>query len=99
MSFLFSAVGQDALPVLLEKAHGALSAGGALIVHDFMVEDDKTGPRDAALWFLTCMFNCPEAVVLTPDLVRGLVEGAGFENAEARELIPGLTKVVVARKP
>ena len=99
MSFLFSAVGQDALPVLLEKAHGVLPAGGALIVHDFMVEDDKTGPRDAALWFLTCMFNCPEAVVLTPDLVRGLVEGAGFENAEARDLIPGLTKVIVARKP
>ena len=99
MSFLFSAVGEDALPVLLEKAHGALPAGGALIVHDFMVEDDKTGPRDAALWFLTCMFNCPEAVVLTPDLVQGLVEGAGFENAEARDLIPGLTKVIVARKP
>ena len=99
MSFLFSAVGQDALPVLLEKAHGVLPAGGALIVHDFMVEDDKTGPRDAALWFLTCMFNCPEAVVLTPDLVRGLVEGVGFENAEARDLIPGLTKVIVARKP
>ena len=99
MSFLFSAVGEDALPVLLEKAHGALPDGGALIVHDFMVEDDKTGPRDAALWFLTCMFNCPEAVVLTPDLVQGLVEGAGFENAEARDLIPGLTKVIVARKP
>ena len=99
MSFLFSAVGEDALPVLLEKAYGALPTGGALIVHDFMVEDDKTGPRDAALWFLTCMFNSPEAVVLTPELVLGLAEGAGFENAKARELIPGLTKVVVARKP
>ncbi len=99
MSFLFSAVGEDALSVLLEKAYGALPAGGTLIVHDFMVEDDKTGPRDAALWFLTCMFNSPEAVVLTPELVLGLVEGTGFENAETRDLIPGLTKVVVARKP
>jgi hypothetical protein len=99
MSFLFSAVAQDALPVLLERAYDALPAGGALIVHDFMVEDDKTGPSDAALWFLTCMFNCPEAVVLTPSLIQGLVETAGFENAEPRDLIPGLTKLVVARKP
>ena len=30
MSFLFSAIGEDDLPVLLEKAHGALPAGGAL---------------------------------------------------------------------
>jgi cyclopropane fatty-acyl-phospholipid synthase-like methyltransferase len=99
MSLLLCTVGQDNLPVLLEKAHGALPAGGTLIVHDFMVEDDKTGPPDAALWFLTCMFNCPEAVVLTPNLVRGLAERAGFEITEARDLIPGLTKVIVARKP
>lgn len=99
MSYLFSAVGRDALPVLLDKACAALPAGGLLIVHDFMVEDDKTGPRDGALWFLTCMFNCPEGVVLTPGLVLELCEGAGFENAEAEDLIPGLTKVIVARKP
>lgn len=99
ISFLFSAVGRSAHPVLLEKAYGALTAGGVLIVHDFMVRDDKTGPRDAALWFLTCMFNSPEAIVLTPDFILGLVEDAGFENAEARDLIPGLTKVIVARKP
>jgi hypothetical protein len=36
-----------------------------LIVHDFMVDDDKTGPAAAALWLLTCMFNDSEAVVLT----------------------------------
>ena len=99
ISFLFSAVGRGALSVLLDKAHGTLSAGGVLIVHDFMVKDDKTGPRDAALWFLTCMFNSPEAVVLTPKFILGLVEDAGFEHAEARDLIPGLTKVIVARKP
>jgi 2-hydroxy-4-(methylsulfanyl)butanoate S-methyltransferase len=99
MSYLFSAVSHDALPVLLEKAHRALPSGGTLIVHDFMVENDKTGPRDAALWFLTCMFNCPEAVVLTPGLVWTLVEEAGFKNVEARDLIPGLTKAIVASKP
>ncbi len=99
MSYLFSAVAKDSLPVLLDKAYGALPAGGTLIVHDFMAENDKTGPRDAALWFSTCMFNCPEAVVLTPELIENLVENTGFEDAVTRDLIPGLTKVMVARKP
>ena len=99
MSHLFSAVARETLPVLLEKAHGALPVGGTLIVRDFMAEDDKSGLRDAALWFLTCMFNCPEAVVLTSELIQGLAENAGFKNIETRDLIPGLTKVTVARKP
>jgi cyclopropane fatty-acyl-phospholipid synthase-like methyltransferase len=98
MSYLFSAVSRDAISVLLEKAHEALPPGGILIVHDFMVGNDKTGPRDAALWFLTCMFNCPEAVVLTPELVSDLVSEAGFEGVQVQELIPGLTQTVVGRK-
>ena len=99
MSYLFSAVGQEALPVLLEKAHGALPAGGTLVVHDFMVENDKTGPRDAALWFLTCMFNSPDAVALTPGLISREIEAAGFTGLEVADLITGLTKFARASKP
>ncbi len=99
MSYLFSAVGQEALPVLLEKAHGALPAGGTLVVHDFMVENDKTGPRDAALWFLTCMFNSPDAVALTPSLISREIEAAGFTGLEVADLITGLTKFARASKP
>jgi hypothetical protein len=45
------------------------------------------------------MFNCPEAVVLTPDLVCSLVRDAGFENIQTQDLILGLTKTVTASKP
>ena len=69
MSYLFSAVSEAAIGILLGKAFRALPPGGTLVVHDFVADDDKSGPRDAALWFLTCMFNCPDAVVLTPRLI------------------------------
>ncbi len=98
MSYLFSAVGADAIPILLGKAHETLPPGGTLIVHDFMVENDKAGPRDAALWFLTCMFNCPEALVLTPGMLSEQIKRAGFENMDVRDLIPGLTKTILAEK-
>ncbi len=54
--------------------------------------------RDTALWFLTCMFNCPEALVLTPDMLSEQIKCAGFKNVEVRDLIPGLTETILAEK-
>lgn len=82
----------------LANAYAALPAGGLLMIHDFMARNDMTGPREAGLWFLTCMFNCPDAIVLTPERVERLAQQAGFEEIETRELIPGLTQVTLARK-
>ena len=96
MSYLFSAISGEAIAALLRKAHQALPAGGAVIVHDFMVEDDKAGPPDAALWFLTCMFNCPDGIVLTPGYIARQLEEAGFAQIEIKDLVRGLTKVAVA---
>lgn len=99
MSYLFSAVDEAAIAYLLERTFANLPPGGTVVVHDFMVEDDKTGPPEAALWFLTCMFNCPEAVVLTPRMIEQKLDQAGFERIEIKDLVPGLTKLAVARKP
>ncbi len=63
------------------------------------MEDDKTGPPDAALWFLTRMFNCPEGIVLMPRFITDRLAGAGFTGIEIKELVPGLTRMAVARKP
>jgi 2-hydroxy-4-(methylsulfanyl)butanoate S-methyltransferase len=98
MSFLFSAVSEEAVGILLAKAFDTLPPGGALMIHDFIANDDKTGPLDAALWFLTCMFNCPDAVVLTPRLISDAICDAGFIEPEIAEVIPNLTKVFVAHR-
>lgn len=98
MSYLFSAVSGEDIGTLLGKAYGALPSGGILVVHDFIANDDKTGPLDAALWFLTCMFNCPDAVVLTPQLVCDEITNAGFSEAKVVDVIPNLTKAFVAHK-
>ncbi len=99
LSFLMSAVSGNAISLLFERAFAALPPGGLLVVHDFMVDDDLTGPTDAALWFLTCMFNSADACVLTPARITAEMTSAGFEQAEARPLIPDLTRVATAVKP
>jgi predicted O-methyltransferase YrrM len=98
MSYLLSAVSAGAIDDLLSLAHESLPAGGMLVVHDFMVDDDQSGPPDAALWFLTCMFNAPDGVVLTPQRIEQRIEAAGFAEVRIEPLIPDLTRFAVAVK-
>lgn len=99
ISYLLSAVGAQAIPDLLRRAFGALRPGGTLLLHDFMVEDDATGPTSAALWLLFSLLCDPDAAMLTPRLVSGLVTDAGLADVESRETIPTITRMVMARKP
>jgi hypothetical protein len=63
-----------------------------------MVDDDRSGPRNAALWFMTFVFD-PGAVSFSPSELLGLAQGAGFVDASVRDLIPGITRLLVARRP
>jgi ubiquinone/menaquinone biosynthesis C-methylase UbiE len=98
LSYLLSGVAGSAMERLCAQAYHALAPGGRLVIHDFMVDDDRSGPRNAALWFMTFLFD-PEAVSFTPSELVALVEGAGFVEVTVRDLIPGLTRLLLARKP
>jgi hypothetical protein len=89
MSYLLSAVDADCIEPLLARACSALPAGGMLVAHDFMVEDDKCGPADAALWFLTCLFNAPGAMLLTPAESNGAFAGSASSVSPSASSFPG----------
>ena len=97
LSYLLSAVAGDAIPRLARLAHDALRPGGQVLVHDFFVDDDRSGPRGAALWFVSFLFN-PHAVSLTPTATSAALRSAGFADVTVRDVIPGLTRLVVGRK-
>lgn len=99
MSYLFSGVPGDTIPGLVRKAMETLTPGGRFIVHDFMVDDSRTGPKLAALWQLQHVAFNPEAKSITSGWVRALMEAAGFVDIEVGEMIPGMTMVVHGRKP
>lgn len=99
MSYLFNGVPGEAIPELARHAWRVLNPGGQYIVHDFMVEDDRSGPTLAALWQLQHMAFTPAAKSITPLWVSGVMEGAGFGDIRVEELIPAMTKVVLSRKP
>lgn len=99
MSYLLSAVAEDDIPRLLDRAWEALKPGGRLIVHDFMLDDDRAGPDLAALWFLQYLAFSPDGVSFSPANLTAPLAERGFTAIEQRELIHDITKVVLCRKP
>jgi cyclopropane fatty-acyl-phospholipid synthase-like methyltransferase len=98
MSYLVSAVAEQSAGQLLDRALRALGPGGQLLVHDFMVEDDGRGPLSAALWLLSSMIGDPDSVALTPGWLSGQVAARGFVVERVQDVIPGITRLLLARR-
>ncbi|WP_299815324.1 methyltransferase [uncultured Roseibium sp.] len=99
MSYLFSGVPGTSIPGLVRKAGEVLTPGGRFMVHDFMVDENREGPKLAALWQLQHTAFNPEARSITSDYVAGLMEAAGFDEVKTEVMIPGMTMLVHGRKP
>ncbi|MBV1869174.1 MAG: methyltransferase domain-containing protein [Marinosulfonomonas sp.] len=99
MSYLMSGVPGDDVEGLLSKAFEALAPGGKLMVHDFMIEEDRRGPALAALWQLQHMAFTPDARSLSVGWLTETAKRIGFEVTSVGSLIPAMTKLVVLSKP
>lgn len=99
MSYICGGVPREGIPTLFEKAYAALNSGGRLIIHDFMVENDRTGPSLAALWALQHMCYTPDGIALTPGLLSENLVATGFPKPMERDLIPQMTRLLVTAKP
>jgi len=99
MSYLFSGVSGEEVPRLVQYAFDCLAPGGNYMVHDFMVEDDRAGPKLAALWQLQHMAFTPDAHSVTAGWLIEEMKKVGFVDIQDDQTIPGLTHLVHARKP
>ena len=99
MSYLLSGIKGEEIPGLIEKAFNYLRPGGICLVHDFMLDNDRSGPKLTALWQLQHLAFTPNAQSITPNWLEGHMEGVGFIVRPEKVLIPGLTKLITAEKP
>lgn len=98
MSYLISAVGEADIPELLERGWAALKPGGRLVIHDFMLDQDRAGPFSAAAFFLSYLALRTDPISFTAADLEPLVATAGFGAMESGVMIPGITKYMTARK-
>jgi ubiquinone/menaquinone biosynthesis C-methylase UbiE len=96
MSYLLSAVRGSDIRVLVERARDALNPAGQLLVHDFMLEDDRQGPDLAALWFLQYLAVSTDTVSFTQADITARITEVGLVDIVGAPLIPGITRLVSA---
>lgn len=99
MSYLFSGIPGDTHESLLARAHDHLAPGGRLLVHDFVVDAERTGPKLAALWQLQHTAFTPEARSLDAGWLETALTGAGFKGVTVAPMIPEMTMLAQGRKP
>jgi 2-hydroxy-4-(methylsulfanyl)butanoate S-methyltransferase len=94
LSYLLSALGEAEIGVVLGKARDCLRPGGLLVVHDFVLDEQPAG----ALWFLQYVAFRPDAVSFTAAELAGWIRDRGFTAPSCEVLVPGITRVLVARR-
>ena len=98
MSYLLSAVGGGQIPALLDSAWKALAPGGRLIIHDFMLHEDREGPLSAALFFLSYLALRTDPISFTAGELTPLLSARGFTHISSGEMIPEITGFILAQK-
>ena len=83
---------------LLVRAFGALEPGGIVLISDFILEDSKTAPVDAALMSLVLFLETDGAGNYSAQEYSNWLATAGFREIEVVTLHEG-EGVVRARKP
>ncbi len=99
MSYLLSAVGEAEIPPLVDRARAALKPGGLVVVHDFMLDPQRSGPFAAAGFFLSYLALRTDPVSFTAEDSADWLRAAGFVDIETGVMIPEITGYAIGRAP
>ncbi len=87
----------DEKMLLLRKSYEALRAGGALIVYDTMIDDERRENAFALLMSLNMLIETPAGFDYTGADCRGWMEETGFREVRI-EPLQGPYSIAVGRK-
>lgn len=82
---------------VLHKLHDLLPSGGMLLLHDYLLDDTRTGPLIPALLALHMTLVSAAGQVYSGAELRTLLTQAGFEEISLQAFLPGHSGLVTAR--
>jgi (2Fe-2S) ferredoxin/predicted O-methyltransferase YrrM len=65
---------------LFKKSYGALNPGGRIVVQDFILNDDKTAPKTAAIFALNMLVGTESGSSYSEKEYKAWLTEAGFED-------------------
>jgi 2-polyprenyl-3-methyl-5-hydroxy-6-metoxy-1,4-benzoquinol methylase len=83
---------------LLRKVHAALADGGRAVTLEFVPNEDRISPPDAAAFSVMMLGSTPSGDAYTFSELEQMFSNAGFSSSERHELPPTIQRVVISQK-
>ena len=83
---------------LLRKVHAALGEGGRAVTLEFVPNEDRVSPPDAAMFSLVMLGSTPSGDAYTFSEFESMFRNAGFSHSEFHPLPPTMEQVVISQK-
>jgi cyclopropane fatty-acyl-phospholipid synthase-like methyltransferase len=83
---------------LLKKVHAALRDGGKAVALEFIPDENRIAPVDAAVFALTMLATTPAGDAYTFSEYERMFRNAGFSQSALHPLPPTMQRVVIASK-
>ena len=83
---------------LLRKVHAALADGGRAVTLEFVPNDDRITPPQAAGFSMQMLGGTPAGDAYTFAELEQMFHNAGFSRSEMHELPPTIERVVISHK-
>jgi SAM-dependent methyltransferase len=99
LSYIVSCYAPQTLHDLMARTFAYLPAGGRLLVHDFALYADRSGPHNAALFLFGELSGLAETTAYTVDELAAAMRAAGYVDVASRPFLPDITFLVTGRKP
>jgi ubiquinone/menaquinone biosynthesis C-methylase UbiE len=83
---------------LLRKVHAALVEGGRAITLEFVPNEDRVSPPEAAAFGVMMLGGTPAGDAYTFSELEEMFANAGFAGSEMHQLPPSIQQVVISQK-
>jgi 2-polyprenyl-3-methyl-5-hydroxy-6-metoxy-1,4-benzoquinol methylase len=83
---------------LLRKVHASLGEGGRAVTLEFVPNEDRITPPDAAAFSVMMLGSTPSGDAYTFSELERMFASAGFARSEIHELPPTIQRVVISQK-
>lgn len=97
LSHILHGEGTEGCRTILQKAAAVLEPGGMLLIHEFILDDDRCGPLFPALFSLNMLVGTEGGQSYTFAELSGMVREVGGKRIERLQLaLPGPSGVIAA---
>ncbi|NOZ12431.1 MAG: methyltransferase domain-containing protein [Acidobacteria bacterium] len=98
MSHVIHSNAPEGVKTLFRHAFQSLAPGGQAVIHDFIVNDDRTGPREAVIFALNMLVHTEGGDTFSQSETQSWLEETGFSGIVYRDT-GARTSLITAKKP